>query len=134
MKYFKLSEFTKSATAVKNGIDNSIDDAIVVDNLYNLVENVLDPLRALTGAPIYVNSGYRCRELNTIVGGSRTSQHLTGCAADITSDDNKRLVYLLLNYLSFDQAIIYRNGSDIRFVHVSYISGTDNRREVIWKK
>lgn len=134
MKYFKLTEFTKSDTAAKNGIDNSIQDAKIVDNIYNLVDNVLDPLRGLFGRPIHVTSGFRCRELNNLVKGSATSHHLTGCAADITSCDNKRLVYILLNYFSFDQVIIYRNGAAISFVHVSFVSKQENRREVIWRR
>lgn len=134
MQYFQLNEFTKSVTATRCGIDNSIKDAQVVDNIHNLVHNVLDPARFLLGMPIYVTSGYRCMLLNEMVGGVDDSQHCLGYAADITCNDNNKLVSILLNLLSFDQIIIYRNRGRIRFIHVSYVSLQKNRREVIWRK
>lgn len=90
MKYFTIRELTRSATAARLGIDNTPDDRIV-KNLTQLVNTVLDPLREAYGKPIVVTSGYRCPALNRAVGGSRTSQHLYGQAADIKSlsDDPK---------------------------------------------
>ena len=54
----------------------------VVDNLKYLVETVLQPIRDKLGFPIRINSGYRCHLLNKLVGGSATSQHCLGEAAD----------------------------------------------------
>ena len=82
-RYFELSEFINSDTAKKRMIDNC-PTFEVVDHLCELVENFLDPLRAALGKPIDVSSGYRCRKLNTAVGGVLSSAHLTGYAADIT--------------------------------------------------
>ena len=65
------------------GIDNTPPSS-AVKALNDLVDNVLDPLREAWGGPIRVNSGYRCPELNRIVGGTPTSQHQRGEAADIT--------------------------------------------------
>lgn len=95
MRYFTLRELTRSATAIRLGIDNT-PDAKVAENLKKLVETVLDPLREAYGKPIIVTSGYRCEKLNRAVGGSRTSQHVHGQAADIRSvsdspRDNKEI-------------------------------------------
>ena len=126
MKYFTIKELTRSTTAQLRGIDNTPSQQ-VIDNLRALVENVLDPLREAWGAPIHVNSGYRCAALNKAVGGVPTSQHILGEAADITVGTrakNQRL-YALLRQLDLpvDQAI---NEHDFRWIHVSY--GPRHRR------
>lgn len=84
MKYFKIEELTHSQTAKAHSIAN-VPTAEALKNLEQLVCKVLDPLRERWGVPIYVNSGYRCPALNRKVGGSSTSYHLRGMAADITS-------------------------------------------------
>lgn len=82
-KYFYLSEFCRSDWAARRGI--VIDPAPhIVDNLRNLVQHVLDPLRIEVG-PIMISSGYRPIVVNEGIGGSRTSQHVMGQAADIIS-------------------------------------------------
>lgn len=119
MKYFTLKELTRSATAEAKGIDNTPTPE-VEKNLTLLVENVLDPLRKLSGKPITVNSGYRCPELNKAVGGSKTSDHVKGFAADITGgskEENERLFYLIKYNFNFKQLIDEKNFS---WVHVSY--------------
>lgn len=72
MKYFTIKELCKSTTAEQLGIDNSPNSEIV-NNLKQLVEYILDPLRERYGKPIHVNSGYRCPALNKAVNGSKTS-------------------------------------------------------------
>lgn len=84
MKYFKLEELTYSQTAKAHSIAN-VPTAEAVKNLTRLVDEVLDPLRERWGVPIRVTSGYRSVTLNRKVGGSSTSYHLRGMAADITS-------------------------------------------------
>ena len=81
-KHFKLSEFTRSATAKKRGINNDPPEH-VVENLRNLCNEVLEPLRDHFGVPIVITSGYRSALLNSLVGGSKNSQHKYGEAADI---------------------------------------------------
>ena len=83
MRHFTIKELCRSATAQRLGIDNT-PPASAVTALHALVNHVLDPLRDAWGGPIHVNSGYRCPELNKIVGGTPTSQHQRGEAADIT--------------------------------------------------
>ena len=84
MKYFKIEELTHRLTAKAHSIAN-VPTAEAEKNLEQLVCKVLDPLRERWGVPIYVNSGYRCPALNAKVGGSPTSYHLRGMAADISS-------------------------------------------------
>ena len=137
MKYFTISELTKSATASRRKIDNT-PSATVIANLTALVDNILDPLREAWGAPIIVTSGYRCVRLNAAVGGVKTSQHTLGQAADIrtVSDsrvDNMRLLRLLLNSgIIVDQVIAENVDAQHRpdWIHVSYNRIT-NRRSLL---
>ena len=82
MTYFTINEMIASDTAKVKGIDNSPTTAVRA-NLVALIETLLDPLREAWKSPIRVTSGYRCGVLNRAVGGSSTSAHLYGCAADI---------------------------------------------------
>jgi len=126
MKYFTIKELIKSTTATAKKIDNTPTKE-VEDNLTKLVDKILDPLREAYGKPIKVNSGYRCPKLNRAVGGSATSQHVLGQAADITGgskSENKILFDLIKSLkLPFDQ-LIWENGGV--WVHVSF--GPRNRR------
>ena len=81
MKWFTLQEFTRSVTANIRGLDNTPPQDAVL-NLEWLCQRFLDPLRDAIGVPIIISSGYRCRDLNTAVGGSETSYHMLGLAAD----------------------------------------------------
>lgn len=120
MKYFTIKELCKSSTAIQKGIDNTPNSEIV-NNLKKLVEYILDPLRERYGKPIHVNSGYRCPALNKAVNGSKTSQHMTGLASDITAGSvakNKILFNLIQELdLPFDQLIDEKKFS---WVHVSF--------------
>lgn len=126
MKYFTISELCRSDAAVKKGIGN-LPDGDAVACLQRLVEKVLDPAREWLGAPVTVTSGYRCGELNRAVGGSPTSQHMKGEAADLVCKDNKRLFDLIRDRLEFDQ-LIWENGG--QWVHVSY-SREKNRKQIL---
>ena len=79
---FKLTEFTKSSTAQRLGLDNTPSPNIV-RALTNLCQQVLQPLRDWYGKPIIVSSGYRSAMLNKAVGGVSNSQHMKGEAADL---------------------------------------------------
>lgn len=122
MKFFTLRELTKSDTAIRHKIAN-IPSREEENNLVALVDNILDPLREAYGKPIIVTSGYRCEELNRLVGGSKSSQHRAGMAVDIrtvqdTVEENKKLYDLVLELkLPFDQLI---NEHNYDWVHVSY--------------
>ena len=79
-KNFSLEELTRSNTADKHGIDNTPDDD-VIDNLQELVDNVLQPIRDHYNKSVTVTSGYRCLELNNKLNSSVNSQHIKGQAA-----------------------------------------------------
>lgn len=125
-KYFYLSEFCRSDWALRRGI--IIDPPPhIVGQLRELVQNVLDPLRAEIG-PIHISSGYRPVIVNKGIGGSLTSQHVLGQAADIMSDHMPvRQVFDTIRRmeLPFDQ-VIEEFGS---WTHVSY--GPRHRRQAL---
>ena len=100
-------------------------------NVAALVDKVLDPLREAWGKPITVTSGYRCAALNKAVGGSGTSHHCKGMAADISTGnkvENRRLFQLIIDLgLPFTQLIDEKNFS---WVHVS-LDQSDVKRQVL---
>lgn len=130
MKYFTITELCRSNTAKRKGIDNTPNN-IVRDNLCDLIDEVLDPVRERWGKPIRVNSGYRSLKLNSAIGGAKRSQHMVGEAADITTGDDvgNALLYDLIvemadaKEIDFDQLI---DEKDFSWLHISYRDG-DNR-------
>lgn len=133
MKYFTMDEMVRSDTARRKGIPN-LPNGEEKENLRALVENVLDPLRELWGAPIVVTSGFRCVKLNRAVGGASRSQHTKGQAADIralsrTTIDNKRLFEVMQKSgLPFDQLI---DEYGYQWVHISFRKDGNNRHQVL---
>jgi hypothetical protein len=128
-KNFSLDELSKSTTAIRLGIDNTPSD-IVITNLLELCEHVLQPLRDHIGESIKVSSGYRSPALNKKIGGSKTSQHCFGQAADISCGERTAELFKYIeNNLIFDQ-LIWEFGNDTNpdWVHVSY-STTKNRKQ-----
>ena len=123
MTYFTISELTASDTAKAKGIDNSPTTEVRA-NLVALMETLLDPLREAWKSPIRVTSGYRCAALNKAVGGSNTSAHLYGCAADIVPLNGKiaefkefcRKYFDVRRHL-YDQVILEDNGKS-EWVHI----------------
>lgn len=128
---FKLSEFIRSSKASVLGITNNPSNAEIA-NIKLLCENILQPARNAIG-PLTITSGYRSSVLNAVVGGSSSSQHLTGHAADVVSSDNARLFNYIRQYLPFDQ-LIWEYGTDKHpdWVHVSY--SARNRGQVLRKR
>ncbi len=130
MKHFTIGELCASTTADARGIKNT-PMLQETGNLKALADNVLDPLREWYGKPIYVNSGYRCPQLNRMVGGKPTSQHLKGEAADITAgskEENRKLFAYIRANLTFDQLIDEKNFS---WVHVSFKRNGENRKQIL---
>ena len=120
---FSLNEVTKSETATRNGIPNTASQE-VIEKLQALVNNVLQPLRTKFG-PVIVTSGYRSPEVNKSVGGSSTSHHCFGYAADfeVLGMDNRELALYIRDNLKYTQLILefYDDGiPDSGWVHCAY--------------
>lgn len=120
MKYFTYEELTRSETAIRRDIDNSPSKAVKA-RLSALVEHILDPIREHYGKPVIVTSGYRCPELNRAIGGSTTSDHCAGAAADFTvaGVSNYEVCEWIRDNLDFRQ-LIYEFGES-GWVHCSYL-------------
>ena len=84
-KNFTLQELTRtSRESLQNvNIEQATNDLAVLQNLTDLAVKILQPIRDFYGKPVKVTSGYRSKALNIAVGGSQTSQHSHGEAADI---------------------------------------------------
>lgn len=132
--YFTLAELIKSDTATKKGIDNSPSWA-VVEHLRTLVEEFLDPLRSAWGKPIRVTSGYRCKKLNSAVGGASTSVHMIGYAADIQTGGafNKFCDFVvewaMKTGRNFDQILVETDKkTGAQWIHVGLYSNSGAQR------
>jgi hypothetical protein len=79
---FTLEELTASETAVRSGLDNT-PGPTAYQNLVRLANFLEEVKKVLGGKPIMINSAYRSPLVNAAVKGSKNSQHLVGCAADI---------------------------------------------------
>jgi hypothetical protein len=129
--HFALGEFTRSESAKREGLDNT-PTAEHLENLKTLCEKVLEPIRLKYGS-INISSGYRGKMLNHFIGGSVSSDHCVGRAADIDMDDsgtgvtNKEIFEYIKNNLEFDQLI---NEFNYSWVHVGYRLG-ENRKQVL---
>ena len=149
-EHFKLSEFTKSKTAMDNGIDNTPSENAIY-NLEALCKDVLEPIRQYFNCPVIITSGFRSKKLNGLIGGSKYSQHLKGEASDFivkgvkTSDvfafitNTKKWTsgqihteysqnhekWLTAQSILFDQVIYEKRGKS-EWIHISH---KRNRRE-----
>ena len=124
-KYVNLSEVVASVTAKRNGINNTPNESQKAA-LKLVCESVFDKVREHFNVPIHISSGFRCEKLNTLVGGSKTSQHRLGEALDIDADrygqiTNKQIFDYIRGNLHFDQ-LIWEFGTDQNpeWIHVSY--------------
>lgn len=116
MRYFSIKEFTRSATADRVKIDNSLPPELLDSATYTLQR--LDDIRAGYGKPIIITSGYRCPALNKAVGGKPNSQHLKAQAADLKWDDD--LLAYLLQHAKFDQ-LIEESSKRTKWLHISFL-------------
>jgi hypothetical protein len=131
---FSLHELSKSETALRMGLDNTPDDE-ATENLRLLCEKVLQPVRDHYGKGVKVNSAYRSPESNAAVGGSKTSDHCKGMAADIEIPGvaNADLAQWIMDNLDYTQLILefYTPGiSDSGWVHVSFDPNNLKKQEL----
>lgn len=126
-----------SRTAIVKGINNIPSDE-VLQRMKLTANKVFQPVRDYFNKPIRVSSFYRSLELNKEVGGSKTSQHITGEAMDIQGTNgitNKEIFDYIKNNLEFDQLIWeYGTTKEPAWVHVSYRgSGRGkNRKQILY--
>ena len=115
-KYFQINELIGSKVAEEKGIFNLPTDEKVIDNL-NYSCSRMDEIRESYGKPIYVNSWYRCKELNEAVGGAKNSYHMSGLAVDIRFD--KDLLEYLKQKPQYDKLIIEKAGKS-KWLHIQF--------------
>jgi hypothetical protein len=131
-KNFSLAELTK--TSVK--ADNT-PNAEQIENMRALCEKILQPLRDHMGKPMRINSCFRSNAVNKAVGGSTTSQHSQGEAADIEFDgfDNLALAKKIIELkLPFDQLIaefLVPGDPNGGWIHVSHKRSGKQRGQVL---
>lgn len=142
MKYFTIKELCVSGS-YPSLVEIPKQGTLIYNNLVKLVDKLLDPIREKLGKPITVTSGYRSEKLNNAVGGSKTSAHKLGLAADIhtgnNSNDNLKIVSTILEHnIDFDQIIIeyptFNSLGEItaaKWIHVG-LSGATNRKQVLY--
>ena len=134
-KNISYKEGVYSNTAIRRGIDNDPNEE-QLENMKLIANEVFEPLRVWVGGPIKINSFFRSPELNTAIGGSKTSQHCKGQAMDI--DDtfgkatNAEMYHWIKEHMDFDQ-MIWEFGDDDNpnWVHVSYVSPEKNRNRCL---
>lgn len=128
--YFELQEFLTSSTARQKSIEN-MPSWEIVEHLLELAY-FLDDLREAWGSGIKVSSGFRIEALNKAVGGSETSAHMIGCAADIMPANGKyeAFVAFLKEWLKdkkFDQVLLESKGKT-RWIHIGYLGNNGEQR------
>ena len=135
-EHFTLAEMTK--TSVKT-VDGNIPSHVHIENLRRLCR-WLERLRQRCNQPIIINSAYRSPAVNKAVGGAPTSNHLTGCAADIRCEGKEqaiRYACILLDISeesqeNFDELLIEQSAKSI-WVHFA-VRPSENRRKVEFLK
>jgi hypothetical protein len=136
-KNFSIQELTDSATAIKLGIDNNPTPE-QLQCLQDLVDCVLQPVRDQFGL-VTITSGLRVPELNKAVGGSTTSDHCKGQAADfeVAGVDNKAVALWIATNLTFDQLILefYDDGiTNSGWIHCSYDAKGNTKKKMTAQK
>ena len=131
---FSLKEMTRSDAATRLGLNNTPDEK-TIDNLKMLCEKVLQPVRDHFGKTVTVTSGFRSSETNQAIGGSKSSDHVRGQAADIeiAGVPNAELAQWIMDNLDYTQLILefYTQGiPDSGWVHVSFDPNNLKKQEL----
>ncbi|HCN47306.1 MAG TPA: peptidase M15 [Pseudomonas sp.] len=125
--HFTLAEMTASQIANRAGLDNNPDSKTIA-NLIELFQT-LEAVRTLIGQPLLITSGYRCEALNQRIGGSASSAHVLGLAADILAvglTPRQLAQRIMDSELDFDQLILEFDG----WVHLG-LAEQRQRRQVL---
>lgn len=131
-KYFTIQELTYSATAKKHNIDNTPNET-EIQHIEELID-FIDDVREKWGSALIASSGFRCEELNTKLGGAKTSAHRTGYAVDLIPANNKKHQFFefMKEYLKekdFDELIFETSGKS-SWIHFALksIQGKQRRK------
>ena len=127
---FLLEEFTQSQYADRHGISME-PPQWVINNLTQLAQNVLEPIRKIFNRPLIITSGYRPEQVNSGIGGSKRSKHRLGLAADFKIPDLDlktvaKIIALLGDKLNFDQLIFEHN-----WIHIQIAENPNENRRMI---
>lgn len=122
-EHFNLNEFLRSDTATRYKIDNTPNK----EQLENIefVARQLEIIRSYYNKPMFISSGFRTKELNTLLKGSKTSQHMQGLAVDINlkSKNENKLFFNLVNKLIQENKIkVYQliDEYNYKWVHIGF--------------
>lgn len=137
---FSLAELTRSDTAKRRGLNNQ-PNAAELENIKKTAAE-LEKIRAYVGAPIVVSSCYRSEAVNRAVGGSKTSAHRYGSAADIdavgyTSAELARKIIEMRDKgrLKFDQVILeFPERGAGAWVHIGFRWNSPMRGQILTAK
>lgn len=130
-EHFSLIEVTYSDTAIREGINNTLPDALeyTVQKVAVSMERVR---AALSNKAIHINSWYRSPALNKAIGSKPSSQHIAGEAVDFICPDFgtpvaicKKLIELK-DLIRFDQLIM-----EGTWVHISFAISTGKPRNQV---
>jgi len=117
--HFTIDELTFSETAARKGIDNTPSDD-VLDNLYKTAMEMENVRKLLGNNFIHISSGFRCVELNTLIGSKKTSSHVRGLACDFTArgygNPNDIVSAIVNSDINYDQLILEYDS----WVHISF--------------
>lgn len=139
LKHFSVRELCCSS-AYPKFVEVPKEGSTEYKNIVVLIQSLLDPIREKLGRPIIVTSGYRPKPLNDAVGGSSTSNHLFGYAADVhIKGNNVEIVEALLELgINFDEcicegAVFNKEGELVscKWVHLA-LRPSNNRNKLLY--
>lgn len=135
-EHFKLNEFLRSDTAMFYKIENKPNKE-QLENIEFVAEQ-LEIIRSYYNKPIFITSGFRTKELNTLIKGSKTSQHMQGLAVDIhlkTKEENKKFFNLVYKLIKEDKIKVYQliDEKDYGWIHIGF-SKTNPKGQILHLK
>lgn len=135
-EHFTLNEFLRSDTASRHNIDNTPNK----EQLENIefVARQLEIIRSYYNKPMFITSGFRTKELNTLLKGSKTSQHMQGLAVDInlkSKEENKIFFNLVYKLIKENQIKVYQliDEYNYKWVHIGF-SQTNPKGQILHLK
>jgi hypothetical protein len=119
---FTLEELTHTDHREYDNVPNDAE----TENLIRLAKFLEQVKELLGGKPIMVNSAFRCKQVNDAVGSKDSSQHRTGCAADLRVPGltpNEVVQQIIASGIEFDQVIREFD----RWTHISVPNHADDK-------